>query len=112
MDTKRMNKCLMAKWIWKIYAEEQGLWADILRNKYLRDKDLLVDNHPQGSQFWKAIQKVKEVFRLGAKHQDGDGTSNRFWSDWWIDPGPLRERYPAIFAITREPEITVAQAFC
>ena len=75
MDTKRMNKCLMAKWIWKIYAEEQGLWADILRNKYLLDKDLLVDNHPQGSQFWRSLQKVKEVFCLGAKPQVGNGTS-------------------------------------
>ena len=55
---------------------------------------------------------MKEVFRLGAKHQVGNGTSTRFWSDWWIGPGPLRERQPAIFAITHEPEITVAQAFC
>jgi hypothetical protein len=30
VDTKLMNICLMAKWIWKVYAGEQGLWADIL----------------------------------------------------------------------------------
>ena len=72
MDTKLMNTCLMAKWIWKIYDGEQGLWADILRNKYLRGKDLLVDNHTQGSQFWKALQKAKEAFRLGAKHLVGN----------------------------------------
>jgi hypothetical protein len=24
MDTKIMNICLMAKWIWKLYAGEQG----------------------------------------------------------------------------------------
>jgi hypothetical protein len=33
-DTRLMNICLMVKWIWKLYAGEQGLWADILRNKY------------------------------------------------------------------------------
>ena len=89
MDTKLMNKCLMAKWIWKIYDGEQGLWADILRNKYLQGKDLLVDNHTQGSQFWKALQKAKEAFCLGAKHLVGNGTSTRFRLDWWIGPRPL-----------------------
>ena len=97
MDTKRMNKCLMAKWIWKLYAGEQGLWADILRNKYLRDKDLLVESHPYGSQFWKSIQKVKDVFRLGAKHTIGNGHSTRLWLDWWIGSGPPSESFPEIF---------------
>ena len=55
MNTKRKNLCLMDKWIWCLYAREQGLWADILRNKYLRNKDLLLDNYTYGSQFWKAI---------------------------------------------------------
>ena len=52
MDTKIMNICLMAKWIWRLYAGEQGIWADILRNKYLVNKDLLVDSHRPGSQSW------------------------------------------------------------
>jgi hypothetical protein len=59
----------MTKWIWKLYAGKQGLWAEIFRNKYLRSKDLLVDSHQAGSQFWNAIQKIKSVFRLGARHQ-------------------------------------------
>jgi hypothetical protein len=42
---KLMNIFLMAKWIWKLYTGEQGLWEEILRNKYLRSKDLLVDSH-------------------------------------------------------------------
>jgi hypothetical protein len=35
LDTKLMNICLMAKWIWKLYTREQGIWAEILRAKYL-----------------------------------------------------------------------------
>ena len=83
MDTKLMNVCLMAKWIWKLYSGEQGLWADIIRSKYLGSKDLLVDGHRSGSLFWNAIQKVKDLFRLGAKFVIGTGTSTRFWLDWW-----------------------------
>jgi hypothetical protein len=68
IDTRLMNICLLVKWIWRLYDGEQGLWADIIRNKYLRDKDLLMDTPRTGSQFWSAIQKLKHLFRLGAKH--------------------------------------------
>jgi hypothetical protein len=80
---KLMNIFLMAKWIWNLYTGEQGLWEEILRNKYLRSKDLLVDSHRNGSQFWNAIQKVKVVFCLGVKHQVRNGSSTRLWLDWW-----------------------------
>jgi hypothetical protein len=55
IDTKIMNICLMVKWIWKILSQEKGLWIDILRAKYLQHKDILVDNHGPGSQFWNAL---------------------------------------------------------
>ena len=78
MDTKLMNICLMVKWIWRLYSQHQGLWTDIIRSKYLRHKDLLADSHNTGSQFWNAIQKLKDVFCLGAKHRVGNITSTRF----------------------------------
>jgi hypothetical protein len=89
IDTKLMNICLMVKWSWKLYAGEQGLWAEILRAKYLCQKDLLVDSHQLGSQFWNAIQKIKGVFTLGAKHTVRDGRFTRFWVDWWSDQTPF-----------------------
>jgi hypothetical protein len=51
IDTKIMNMCLMAKWIWKLYAGDQGLWAKIIWRKYLWTKDLLTDSYRLGSQF-------------------------------------------------------------
>ncbi|XP_071676819.1 uncharacterized mitochondrial protein AtMg00310-like [Lolium perenne] len=90
VDTKLMNIRLMAKWIWRLYAAEQGLWADILHNKYLQTKGLLVDSHQSGSQFWNAIQKIKPLFGLGARHRVRSGTSTRLWVDWWQGRGPLK----------------------
>ncbi|KAK1693054.1 hypothetical protein QYE76_009751 [Lolium multiflorum] len=70
LNTKFMNIALMLKWIWKIYQNEEGLWADLLRAKYLGDHDLFSPVVPtKGSQFWNAIQKIKWYFKLGAKHQ-------------------------------------------
>ena len=78
-----MNTCLMVKWVWKLLSRQPGLWTDILRSKYLRHRDLLVDSHAPGSQFWNSLQKVKDLIRLGAKHHIRDGRSTRFWVDWW-----------------------------
>jgi hypothetical protein len=58
----------MAKWIWRLYAWEQGLWANIVCNKYLKDKDLLTDAHRSGSQILERYPKIKHVLSLGAKH--------------------------------------------
>ncbi|KAK1614885.1 hypothetical protein QYE76_020402 [Lolium multiflorum] len=110
MDTKLMNVCLMAKWVWKIMTGAQGLWADIIRGKYLNGRDIWVDSHPRGSQFWNTLQKIKRVLCLGTKHQVVSGTSTRFWHDWWLGPRPFRERFPGLFAISADPEASVAQA--
>jgi hypothetical protein len=101
----------MAKWIWTLYSGEQGLWADILRNKYLRDKDLLTDAHRPGSHFWNAIQKIKHVFSLGAKHAVSNGKATIFWLDWWQGKGPLKDRFPGLFAIAADQDAMVAAVF-
>jgi hypothetical protein len=56
LNTKHMNIALMLKWIWKLYQNAEGLWADLLRAKYLGDEDLFSPLVPtKGSQFWNAI---------------------------------------------------------
>jgi hypothetical protein len=101
----------MAKWIWRLYAGEQGLWAKILRAKYLGERDLLADKHRPGSQFWNAIQKIKHVFGMGARHAIHNGRATRFWVDWWHEKGPLKDLFPGLFAIASEPLATVATLF-
>jgi hypothetical protein len=67
-----------------------------------------VDSHRLGSQFWNSIQKVKSVFSQGAKHQVRNGASTRFWDGWWQGQGPLKDRYPTLYAILADPHVTVA----
>jgi hypothetical protein len=109
-DSRLMNACLLVKWIWRIYSGEQGLWADILRSKCLRDKDLMLDDLRPGSQFWNSIQKLKHLFRLGAKHSVCDGKTTSFWRDWWQGSGPLCDRFPTLFAVAVDQDLSVAAA--
>jgi hypothetical protein len=34
------NKCLLSKWLFKLLTE-QGVWKDVMQNKYLRSKSVL-----------------------------------------------------------------------
>jgi hypothetical protein len=103
-----MNEALMLKWVWKIYQNAQGLWADLIRAKYLRDRDLFDNEVPKhGSQFWNAIQKLKWHFKLGARHKVHNGKRTYFWLDWWCGNGPLRARFPLLFSCCANPFVTV-----
>jgi hypothetical protein len=62
-----MNIALMLRWIWKIYQNGESLWVDLLRAKYLGDNDLFSPVVlTSGSQFWRAIQKIKWFFQAGS----------------------------------------------
>nr|XP_051197209.1 uncharacterized protein LOC127310588 [Lolium perenne] len=111
LNTKLMNIALMLKWIWKLYQNAEGLWADLIRAKYLGDRDLFDRDVPvRGSQFWNAIHKIKWYFKLGARHKVRNGKRTYFWLDWWSGPGPLRARFPRLFSCCDQPFITVDAA--
>jgi hypothetical protein len=79
LNTRLMNISLMLKWIWKLYQNSDGLWADLIRAKYLRGRDLFDKEVPtRGSQFWNAIQKIKWHFKLGARHRVHSGKRTFF----------------------------------
>jgi hypothetical protein len=109
LNTKVMNIALLLKWIWKIYRDGDGLWADLLRAKYLGDNDLFSPEiQPKGSQFWNSLQKIKWYFKLGARHRVRNGRRTYFWLDWWTGSGPLRDRFPRLFSCCDNPFSTVS----
>jgi hypothetical protein len=56
------NKCLLSIWLFKL-VNENGVWQQILHNKYLHSKTLSqVTSKPTDSPFWKGLVKVKEDF--------------------------------------------------
>lgn len=109
-STRRMNLCLMTKWIWRIVRGDGGLWLDLIRAKYLRGQSFSCCADTRGSQFWQAIQTLKPIFRMGAVVAVNRGTDTLFWLDCWFGNDPLRVQFPLLFAITEQPAIMVATA--
>jgi hypothetical protein len=108
LNTKLMNIALMLKWIWKLYQNEEGMWADLIHAKYLGDRDLFDKEVPvRGYQFWNAIHKIKWYFKLGARHKVQNGKRTYFCLDWWLGSSPLRAHFPRLFSCCDHPFITI-----
>jgi hypothetical protein len=110
LNTKNMNRALLLKWIWRLYQEEDTIWARIIHAKYPDASDLFSGSGQGGSPFWKSLHKIKHLFKVGAKHEVRNGTRTSFWKDWWIGRGPIMESFPSLFAICDNQDISVAEA--
>jgi hypothetical protein len=103
------NKCLLSKWLFKLFNEEGG-WQELLKRKYLANKSLTqVKRRPGDSHFWAGLMKVKDQFIAGGSFQIRSGSEARFWEDVWLDDKPLRLKYPSLYSIVRRKDATVAQ---
>jgi hypothetical protein len=77
-DLDIKNKCLLSKWFFKLLSEE-GVWQELLSNKYLGSKSLLqVQVKPTDSPFWKGIMRVKDDFFRRGSFVVRDGMKTRF----------------------------------
>ena len=62
LNLEQQNRCLLSKW-WFRLVNEDGVWQNLLRRKYLSNKSLTQGQHrPRDSYFWAGLMKVKEDF--------------------------------------------------
>ncbi|XP_051221697.1 uncharacterized mitochondrial protein AtMg00310-like [Lolium perenne] len=111
LNTKKMNMALLSKWVWRLYQDEDTIWARIIRAKYADASDLFAGTSQGGSQFWKNLHKIKHLFKVGAKHEVKDGARTNFWMDWWLGNVPLKDTFPLLFAIFDNQTLSVANAW-
>ena len=84
------NRCLLSKWLYRPSVENEGMWVQILRNKYLQSKSLAqVTVRSNNSPFWKGLMRTKSTFSNRTKFVIGYGNSTRFWEDTWLGGTPL-----------------------
>jgi hypothetical protein len=103
------NKFLLSKWIFKLLYEE-GLWQQILKRKYLKNKTLSqVERKKDDSHFWSGLMQVKELVLERGRFKIQNGTQTRFWEDLWNGREPLMTKFPSLYNIERKKNASVAQ---
>jgi hypothetical protein len=89
---------------------EDGLWQQILKKKYLKGKTLSqVVKKAGDSHFWSGLMEVKDLVLLRGRFKVQDGTQARFWEDSWLGKDPLMSVYPNLYKIVRRKNVSVAQ---
>ena len=75
------NQCLLSKWLFKL-INEQGVWQDLLKRKYLGTKSITQVEWKQGdSHFLSGLMKVKSSFLNMSSWFINNGEQVRFSED-------------------------------
>jgi hypothetical protein len=91
------------------FYNEQGIWQELLRNKYLGGKTLgQVSKKVGDSHFWKSLVSVKDKFLSLGSFKLASGEEICFWEDQWLGNLTLMEQYPNIFNIARKKSAIVS----
>ncbi|KAL6194708.1 hypothetical protein ACLB2K_035785 [Fragaria x ananassa] len=89
-----VNQALLAKTGWRLLQKEQGLWAEALNKKYLKDDCIMQKStlpFSASSNTWKGILYGAQLLPNGVKWRIGPGTEISFWNDVWTDLGALSD---------------------
>jgi hypothetical protein len=110
LDLNTKNTALLSKWLYKLLTSD-GMWQQILRNKYVGTKPLAQAQWKIGdSHFLPCLMKVKPDFLHFGTFIVNDGSQVRFWEDSWLDGDPLKGHFPSLYNIAISKFITIAEA--
>jgi hypothetical protein len=98
-NTRVMNKCLLAKWIYKIENEVNTILCKLLRRKYLSGKSIFSCKARVASQFWRGLLEIRDCCAMGMIYLLGGGRKARFWWDVWLGDYPFKNRFSNLFQI-------------
>lgn len=88
--TKEANIAHLAKTGWKILQNEDVCWANVFRQKYFKNQNILDYNiKSNDSYFWKGIVRSFNIAKEGLKWRISKGDKVSLWFDHWIGSGPL-----------------------
>lgn len=112
-NVKDFNLALLCKWLWKLAACEDGLWARIIRQRYYArvrgwDMSLASQNISPTSQ---GILACRDFITTSAKVRMGNKDKCRFWKDRLCGNFTLEASFPRLYAVVAAPLTSVSQIF-
>jgi hypothetical protein len=110
-NTRLMNRCQLAKWIYKIESGEDNICCNLLRKKFLGNGVFFGCQRANCSQFWKSLQDVKGDCFRGFIYIIKDGNKARFWHDIWLGNCPFKIRFPHIFEVCNQQDWSINRVY-
>jgi hypothetical protein len=107
-DLELQNRCLLMKFIDKLFSDESVAWKDWL----LRDAASF-DTPSTGSHgyLWKIIIDELNTYRSITVVNVFNGASTSFWFDHWLPTGPLCFSHAALFSHVTRSNVSVQCVF-
>jgi hypothetical protein len=88
-NLRKLNVRLLCKWWWALENEE-GLWQDIVRFKYVNNSPTcLIPARLPDSPIWSDLLKIRHVYLKGRGIKINNRQSASFWLDPWLGDVPL-----------------------
>jgi len=90
--------------------ENNSLWVDVMRSKYLKHTSLLeCITKSSDSPAWKSILRSRALLLKGLRWRVGDGTKIKFWQDHWVANCSLIDLLSLHSTPPSNPECTVSE---
>lgn len=91
-SVRDMNLAFLTKLGWRILDEENALWVQVLKGKYMKVGEGVGDWKIKAgaSNAWKGIIEASPILRKATRLAPWNGRNMRFWGDTWLLPEPLQ----------------------
>ncbi|XP_026410996.1 uncharacterized protein LOC113306253 [Papaver somniferum] len=107
-NLKITSKSFKEKWIWRYSRENKQLWRRVVQEKFCNNPDILLpsDNvKPKGRSVWKNILNSSYFLQESTTFKLNNENSVKFWLDEWSSLGKLRDKFTAICAVIKLPQL-------
>nr|GEU32001.1 RNA-directed DNA polymerase, eukaryota [Tanacetum cinerariifolium] len=107
-----LNRALLLKWVWRFLSHDCSMWSQILR--VIHGSRLDFHSHKCISPWGSILREIQVLdtkwfdFLFHCKVRIGDWLNTIFWLDVWILDMPLCARFPRIFALENDTDVSVA----
>jgi hypothetical protein len=99
---------LLSKWIVKLLNED-GLWQQMLKKKYLKRRTLSRVAKKKGDSFLGRSNGGKDLVLQRGRFRVQDGSQTRFWEDLWLGKDPLIVKHPSLYKLVRKKNMSFVQ---